>query len=147
MKIAVGSQNRKTVTEHAGRTRRFAIWHAQADAEPVQGEWIELPRELTFHEFRGEGAHPLDEVDVLIVGSAGPGFARRLAARGVTVVQTAETDPQKAVRDYLAGTLAPAAEHSHDHGQGHDHPHAHEHHHAHGHHHDEGGGCHGCAKD
>ncbi len=145
MKIAVGSQNRTTVTEHAGRTRRFAVWHTEADSEPVQGEWIELPRELTFHEFRGEGAHPLDGVDVLIVGSAGPGFARRLAARGITVVQTAETDPQKAVRDYLTGTLAPAAEHDHHHD--HDHRHAHQHQHAHGHDHGEGGGCHGCAKD
>jgi len=34
MKIAVGSQNRKTATEHAVRTRRFAIWHAQTGAKP-----------------------------------------------------------------------------------------------------------------
>jgi predicted Fe-Mo cluster-binding NifX family protein len=147
MKIAVGSQNRKTVTEHAGRTRKFSVWQAQADAEPVQLDWIELPKEFAFHEFRGTGPHPLDAVDVIIVGSAGPGFARRLAARGITVVQTAEADPQKAVRDYLAGTLAPAADHTHDHGHAHEEPHAHEHPHAHGHHQGEGGGCHGCAKD
>jgi predicted Fe-Mo cluster-binding NifX family protein len=139
MKIAVGSQNRQTVTEHAGRTRKFSVWQAEANADPVQLDWIELPKELAFHEFHGTGPHPLDAVDVIIVGSAGPGFARRLAARGVTVVQTAETDPQKAVRDYLAGALAPAAEHTHDHG--HEAPHAHDHHHG------EGGGCHGCTGD
>jgi single-strand selective monofunctional uracil DNA glycosylase len=122
MKIAVGSQNRKSVTGHAGRTRRFAVWHVDPGAEPVQGEWIELPKELAFHEFHGEGPHPIDGVDVLIVGGAGPGFVRRLAARGVRVVQTSESDPAKAVRDYLAGTLAPAAEHQHEHGQGHSPP-------------------------
>jgi len=116
MKIAVSSQNRKTVTGHAGRTRRFSIWDVKPDAEPIQGEWIDLPKELAFHEFHSDGPHPIDGVDVLIVGGAGPGFVRRLAARGVTVVQTRETDPAKAVRDYLAGTLAPAAEHDDHHG-------------------------------
>jgi predicted Fe-Mo cluster-binding NifX family protein len=119
MKIAVGSQNRKTVTGHAGRTRRFSVWHVTPGAEPVQGEWIDLPKELAFHEFHGEGPHPIDAVDVLIVGGAGPGFVRRLAARGVTVVQTSETDPARAVRDYLAGTLAPASESDDHHGHSH----------------------------
>lgn len=127
MKIAVGSQNRKSVTEHAGRTRRFTVWETTPGTEPRHVKWIALPKELAFHEFHGSGPHPIDEVDVLIVGGAGPGFVRRLADRGVTVVQTSETDPEKAVRDYLAGTLAPAAEHGHGHGHGHgnaDHPRA-----------------------
>jgi predicted Fe-Mo cluster-binding NifX family protein len=113
MKIAVGSQNRKSVTEHAGRTRRFTMWETTPGAEPSHVKWIELPKELAFQEFHGSGPHPLDEVDVLIVGGAGAGFVRRLADRGVAVVQTSETDPEKAVRDYLTGTLAPATEHSH----------------------------------
>lgn len=117
LRVAVGSQNRKTVTGHAGRTRRFAVWEVGTDGEPVQARWIELPKELSLHEFHGEGPHPLDAVDVLIVGGAGPGFVRRLAARGVKVVQTSETDPARAVRDYLAGTLAPAPETDHGHGQ------------------------------
>jgi predicted Fe-Mo cluster-binding NifX family protein len=121
MKIAVGSQNRKTVTGHAGRTRRFMVWEVREGAAPAEAGWIELPKELAFHEFHGDGPHPLDGVDVLIVGGAGPGFTRRLAARRVEVVQTRETDPAKAVRDYLAGTLAPAPEHPHDH-HAHTHP-------------------------
>jgi predicted Fe-Mo cluster-binding NifX family protein len=115
MKIAVGSQNRKTVTGHAGRTRKFMVWEVSPGAEPAEDGWIELPKELAFHEFHGDGPHPLDGVDVLIVGGAGPGFTRRLAARGIEVVQTSETDPAKAVRDYLHGTLAPAPEHGHEH--------------------------------
>jgi predicted Fe-Mo cluster-binding NifX family protein len=118
MKIAVGSQNRKSVTGHAGRTRRFTVWQASPGAEPTHVKWIALPKELAFHEFHGSGPHPLDELDVLIVGGAGPGFVRRLAERGVTVVQTSETDPEKAVRDYLAGTLAPAPEHGTGAGSG-----------------------------
>jgi predicted Fe-Mo cluster-binding NifX family protein len=123
MIIAVGSQNRKTVTGHAGRTRRFAVWEVEPGQEPAQRDWIDLPKELSFHEFHGGGPHPLDAVDVLIVGGAGSGFVSRLAARGVKVVQTAETDPAKAVRDYLAGTLAPPAPDAHPH---HGHAHGHD---------------------
>ena len=137
MKIAVGSQNRRTVTSHAGRTRNFSVWEVgAAGSEPAQVDWIELPKELVFHEFHGEGPHPLDAVGVLIVGGAGPGFVQRLAAREVTVVQTAGAGPQKAVRDCLAGTLAPAApqEHGHAHHHGDEHHHGHGHHHGHEHH-------------
>lgn len=154
MKIAVGSQNRRTVTAHAGRTRNFSVWEVGgAGSEPTQLDWIELPRELTFHEFHSDGPHPIDVASVVIVGSAGPGFVRRVGARGITVVQTAETEPRKAVRDYLAGTLAPAAPHdddrthdcecghedhhgpghAHGHGPGHGPGHAHGHGHGHGH--------------
>jgi hypothetical protein len=84
----------------------------------VETARIELPKELTFHELHGEGPHPLDGVEVLIVGGAGEGFTRRLAARGIRVVQTGETDPAKAVRDYPAGTLAPAPERGHEHSHG-----------------------------
>ena len=70
-------------------------------------------------EFRvSAGRPPLDAVSVVIVGSAGPGFARRMGARGITVAQTSEQDPGKAVPHYLAGTLAPPAPHEHHHGHG-----------------------------
>ena len=108
-KIAVASQNFRTVTGHAGKTRRFLIYQVEPGEEPQEVERMDLPKEMAFHEFHDSGAHPLDGVQTLIVGSCGAGFVRRLADRGVAVVVTAETDPARAIRDYLAGTLKPPA--------------------------------------
>ena len=66
---------------------------------------MELPQELTFREFSGNGPHPLDSVQAVIVASAGPGFIGRLSARGIEVITTSQTDPLSAVGQYLAGTL------------------------------------------
>jgi len=107
MKFAIASQNFRTITPHAGKTRRFLIYEAEAGSEPVKTSEIDLPIEMSMHEYRGE-AHPLFQMQVVIAGSAGPGFINRLRERGVTAVATAETDPVKAIKDYLAGTLATA---------------------------------------
>ncbi len=108
MKIAVASQNFRTVTGHAGKTRRFLIFAAQAGAPPAEIDRISLPAELAMHNFRGDGPHPLDAVDVVIAGSMGPGFVARMAARGVTAVATTETDPAAAAAAYVAERLPPA---------------------------------------
>ena len=48
MKIAITSQNRKTVTGHAGKGRKF--WIYKIDGKTVLGrELLELPIEQTFH--------------------------------------------------------------------------------------------------
>lgn len=142
MRIAVGSQNYRTVTPHGGRTRRFLVYEVPAEGEPAEVERLDLPKELAFHEFHGDGPHPLDTVDVLIVGSAGPGFIRRLGARGITAVTTSEEDPATAVKAWRDGTLPPAPPHR-DEGHAHDHAghgHGHEHGHGGGHHHGPGAG-------
>ena len=119
MKIAIASQNFRTVTGHAGKTRRFLIFEAQSGQMPVETGRLDLPKDMSIHEFRGTGPHPLDDVDAVISGSAGPGFVRRMAERGIAAVATSETDPAAAATAYLAGTLAPAAEHDHGHDHGH----------------------------
>ncbi|MDE1987418.1 MAG: nitrogen fixation protein [Alphaproteobacteria bacterium] len=108
MKFAVASQNFRTITPHAGKTRRFLLFEAAPGCEPVETGRLDLPKEMSMHEFRGT-THPLHEVNVVIAGSAGPGFVARLRERGVIAVTTAETDPHKAVADYLAGALQPAS--------------------------------------
>lgn len=113
MKIAVASQNFRTVTAHAGKTRRFLVFQAAAGVPPVEIERIDLPMGMAMHDFHGEGEHPLYALDVIIAGSAGSGFVARLAARGVEVALTSESDPLAAVQHYLAGTLPPAAPHEH----------------------------------
>ncbi|UYO50014.1 nitrogen fixation protein [Rhodopseudomonas palustris] len=114
MLIAVASQNFRTVTGHAGKTRRFLVFDAAPCRPPQEVDRLDLPKEMSIHEFKEDGAHPLDKVSVVIAGSAGPGFLNRMAARGVVAITTSETDPVTAIQNYLAGSLAPAAPHDHD---------------------------------
>lgn len=124
MKIAITSQNFRTVTAHAGKARRFIIYDLPGTAPAQEIERLDLPREMCFHEFRGS-RHPIYDVDVLITGGAGAGLAQRLAMQGVHVVVCGETDPLQAILDYRAGTIKPPIPHDHDHG--HDHEDGHQH--------------------
>ena len=126
MKIAVTSQNRKTITGHAGKCRKF--WIYEVEGHQVKGKaLLELPKEESFHESHGR-PHPLDDADVLITGGMGPGMVSRMKARGTEGLITTETDPDRAVAAYLDGSLPL--------GEPEDHHHDHEHEHHHGHHHD-----------
>ncbi|MGP3699714.1 NifB/NifX family molybdenum-iron cluster-binding protein [Rhodobacter sp. NSM] len=113
MRIAVASQNFRTVTPHAGKTRRFLIFEVPVGGPAQEVGRLDLPKELSIHEFRGEGPHPLDGVEAVIAASAGEGFVRRMAARGLLAVATAESDPARAAAGLAAGRLAPAGAHDH----------------------------------
>ena len=102
MKIAVTSQNFRTLTPHAGRTRRFLVYQAEPPGDAVEIDRLDLPKNMAMHEFHQDGPHPLDTVDVVIAGSCGAGFARRMAKRGIRAVTSDKTDPKEAVRDFLA---------------------------------------------
>lgn len=102
MKIAVTSQNFRTVTPHAGRTRKFLVYEANPTSDPVEIDRLDMPKDMAMHEFHRDGSHPLDSVDVIIAGSFGDGFARRMERRGVRAVITDRTDPLEAVEDFLA---------------------------------------------
>ncbi|MBU1236501.1 MAG: nitrogen fixation protein [Gammaproteobacteria bacterium] len=131
MRIAVSSQNFRQVTGHAGHARRFLVFNVDGVASIELVDRLDLPKELAIHGFDDRVPHPLYGMDVLITGGAGEGFKQRLAQRGVQVVATAETDPEVAVRAFMAGHLSPPLAQDHDHGGQHDHDH-------------EGGcGCHG----
>jgi len=113
MKIGITSQNFRTITGHAGKTRRFLVYTPDNQGVPLETGRLDLPKEMSMHEFRGV-KHPLDDLDVLITGSCGEGFVRRMAAKGVRVIATSETDPVRAASMLLAGDDLPAAEpHSH----------------------------------
>jgi predicted Fe-Mo cluster-binding NifX family protein len=126
MRIAVSSQNFRTVTGHAGRARRFIVFETGGCKRPAEVERLDLDADMAMHGFDHRAAHPLDGMDVLITGGAGEGFVRNLAARGVQVVATVESDPVLAVEAFLAGRLMSAsASCNHDHlgedGQDHRH--------------------------
>ncbi|HUW50772.1 MAG TPA: NifB/NifX family molybdenum-iron cluster-binding protein [Sulfuricella sp.] len=123
MKIAITSQNRKTITGHAGKCRKF--WIYEIDDKKIVGKTLlELTLEQSFHESHAGGPHPLDGTNVLITGGAGQGLMRRLSNMGIQGLVTPETDPDSAVAAFLDGTLKLGlAEHHEGHG---------EHHHGHG---------------
>jgi predicted Fe-Mo cluster-binding NifX family protein len=100
MKIAVTSQNRKTVTEHAGRCRRFWIYTIE-DGVISDKTLLELSKEESFNDSDSNAPHPLDGIDLLLTASMGSGLAQRLARRAVETRVTHQTDPDAAVIHYL----------------------------------------------
>lgn len=117
MRIAVSSQNYRTVTGHAGKARRFIVFEADGKAPPREIERIDLDANMAIHGYHRNTAHPLDSMNALITGGAGEGFVRHLAARGVLVVATDEIEPILAVQAFLAGRVKSASGGcNHDHG-------------------------------
>jgi predicted Fe-Mo cluster-binding NifX family protein len=104
MKIAVTSQNRKTITEHAGRCRKFWIFRTENN-KIIDKTLLQLPKEQSFHDSSPHEAHPLDDVDVLIAGGMGHGLRMRLERKGIKSLVTKEDNPEKAVLLYLDGSL------------------------------------------
>lgn len=102
LQIAVTSQNRKTVTEHAGKCRKFWIYDVK-QGQVTGKTLLELPIEQSFHESSPGQAHPLDAVHVLITAGIGSGLQQRLSQRGIRSVVTSQENPDQAVAAYLAG--------------------------------------------
>lgn len=104
MLIAVTSQNKKTITDHAGKCRRFYLFTVQAGAIQ-RSELIELTPEDSFHNSAGREHHPLQGIDVLLTRGMGDGLIRRLQSMGIEGVITQESDPETSVTLYLEGQL------------------------------------------
>lgn len=109
MKIGITSQNFRTITPHAGMARRFMIFETVADNQIIQTGQLDLPKEMAMHEHSSHAPHPIDGIDALITGSCGEGLAKKLAARGIRVFVTSETDPMTAVTAFVAGAPLPSA--------------------------------------
>ena len=100
MKIAVTSQNKHSVTGHAGKCRKF--WVYQIDAGKISSkELLELPIEQSFHASPSHEPHPLDDIQVLISGGMGEGMRRRMAEKNIQAIVTEETDLEKAVEQFV----------------------------------------------
>ena len=102
MKIAVTSQNYRTVTGHAGKTRKFLVYETDGDGGFRETERLALPKEMSIHAHPVDESHPLDGMDFVITSGCGQGFINKLAARGVRVFLTEQEDPEAAVRELLA---------------------------------------------
>jgi predicted Fe-Mo cluster-binding NifX family protein len=112
-RIAVTSQNFRTITPHAGRTRRFLIYRGAPGGYPELVDRLDLPKEQALHDWGNKDGHPIFDMDVVLCGTCGRNFVAKLAKRGVEAFPTDETDPETAVRAYLHGQLSPAEVHSH----------------------------------
>lgn len=124
--IAVAVDRQGRVADHAGRARRwevFDVWPGQA---PVNIYAIELAEQAVLHHWHVTEypeRHPLHGVDAALAATAGEGVIRRLGERGVNLLTTGESDPERAVRAFLAGDLPPGKPHD-EHscgGEGHQH--------------------------
>ena len=104
MIIAVASQDRRHITGHTGRCRKFFIYQTD-NGNILSKDLLELPEELSFHKSSPNEPHPLDDMAVLITGGMGQGLARRLANKGIMSVITTRKNPDSAVTDYLSGRL------------------------------------------
>ncbi len=113
MQIAVTSQNRKTVTEHAGKCRKFWIYDIEAGSI-VGRQLVELGIDESFHANHDAFPAPLAKINALISGSMGTGLHQRLMQQGVKPVITIEEDPDAAVHGFLNNTLEPVQVGHHD---------------------------------
>ena len=104
MKVAIASQNKKSITDHAGRCRKFWLFDIENKAI-VDQQLLELSKEQAFHGFSHDSAHPLDQVDMLIAGGMGKGFVSKMAKRNIQAVATTLQDPEQAARAIAAGVL------------------------------------------
>ena len=118
MKIAVASQNRREITDHTGRCRKFWIYEIE-NGTIAKKELLEFSKEQSFHDSIPYEPSPLDDMQVLIAGGMGTGLIRRLENMGIEPLITTETNPDKAVEDYLNGTLATRLAEPHEHGHQH----------------------------
>ena len=118
MRIAVASQNRREITDHTGRCRKFWIYEVDEGTVSTK-DLLELPKEQSFHDSSPHQPSPLDGVQVLIAGGMGTGLVRRLETMGIEPLITTETDPDRAVADYLNGSLITRSAEPHQHGHKH----------------------------
>lgn len=118
MRIAFTSQNFKTITGHAGKTRRFLIYEVDEQGRAREVDRLDLPMEMSLHAYHGED-HPLFQqgLAALVTQGAGQGFIQRLARQGIPVHVTSDADPLRVAALIAAGRpLSPGLPHDHDHG-------------------------------
>jgi len=133
--VAVASQNKKIIFEHAGKCRNFIIY-AINEGVIESKKILELTKEETLHNTSHNGSSDfkssLLDVDILLTRGIGNGLIQKLARQNVACYKIEETDPDTAIDKLINGTLEAVAPVSHDksgcncscgggHGQGHHH--------------------------
>jgi predicted Fe-Mo cluster-binding NifX family protein len=137
--VAIASQNKKTIFEHAGKCRNFiiyTIYNNEIESKKV----LELEKDETLHNVSHNQninfTSTLFDVDILLTRGIGNGLIQKLARQNVACYKIEETDPDTAIEKLLNGTLEAVAPVSHEKsgcncncGGGHKHHHGEHHHH------------------
>lgn len=126
MKIAIASDDQKTVSQHFGRTRGFVVY-AVNSSQPVLLEY--RPNTLACHgeeaghdanegERHAQKAHAFADCGVVIAGGMGPGMREALKRAGIQSIVTDQETVEGAVNALMNGQLVDAANHECCHGGG-----------------------------
>lgn len=113
MQIAITSQNRRSITQHAGKCRIFLLYDVEEGCIRNR-RLVELAAGGSFHDSPEGLPDVLGDVRVLISGSMGAGLRQRLTSHGIEALVTTEEDPDTAVSAYLQQCL-PILPHNHRH--------------------------------
>ena len=109
--VAITSQNKKTVFEHAGKCTKFLIYRLKNN-ELVNKSLLEITKEESLHNFfhsdslENEVKNPLEGVNMLLTGGIGDGAIKKLGNEGIATHLIEEKDPDIAIEKLLNGTLA-----------------------------------------
>lgn len=117
-KVAITSQDKKTITGHAGKCRNFYIYTIDKKGK-FEKDLINLTNEETLHHaFQDDSSSKsnnyLYDMDIILTQSMGQGAILKLASQNVTVYTIQETDPEVAIKKLIEGTLeayAPVSNH------------------------------------
>lgn len=130
-KIAISSQNKKTITGHAGNCNHFFIYTVDTEGN-YEKESLKLEKGNTLHDsFQGTAGHnPIFDMDIFLTQSIGKSAIQKLEEKKVRTYIIEESNPETAINKLIEGTLKAFSNegqhhHDHEHGHGHDHGHGH----------------------
>lgn len=105
MRIAVTSQNRYSITPHAGKCRHFWVY----DIAPDQQSILKRTPLLLTAETLEQRVHAFVQagIETLISGSIGKPFFDYLRENGIHPLTTTLHDPDIAIAACISGTLEP----------------------------------------
>lgn len=107
--VAITAQNKKEISEHAGKCLNFLIFTIDNNSI-VKQRLLELTKEETLHaHFQKENNSTpksvLFDVDILLTRGIGSSAIQKLANHNVICYKIEETDPNTAIKKLIDGTL------------------------------------------
>ena len=116
--VAITSQNKKTVTKHAGECKNYLIYTIE-EYKVTNKIILELQEnetlKYTFHIDQNENPkNSLFDVDIILTRSIGRGGVNRLAKQNVIAYIIEEKDPEMAIEKLIKGTLEAITPVSHE---------------------------------
>lgn len=102
MRIAVTSQNIKSVTAHAGRCRRFWIYAFPDTSSRIDKVLVQLEIDESLHTMKDSLPVLLTGIDVLITAGMGDSLKKKLQRAGVKTHISSQPIPDAAALEYLA---------------------------------------------